>query len=57
MMDMQLDMHLFHELLADESADEQLIIALKELLTIEAPESVDKALQGHKIGVWSGWSM
>ncbi len=56
-MNKQMDMHLFHELLWDESADDQLIIALKKMLRIEQPEAVKQAFKGQALGVWSGWSL
>lgn len=51
-----MDMTSFHELLLDESADDQLIIALRKMLEVKEPESVLEALQVKSLGSWSGWS-
>ncbi len=53
----QMDMTLFHELLWDESADDQLMVVLRKMLLIEEPESVVEVLGGFSLGVWSGWAM
>lgn len=50
-----MDMTEFHELLWDESTDDQLVIALRELLAIEDTESLLEG--GYSFGAWSGWSM
>ena len=57
MMNKQMDMVLFHELLTDESADDQLMIVLRKMLLIEEPELIEKAIREFSFGVWSGWSM
>jgi len=56
-MDEQLDMATFHERLWDESAGDQLIIILKELIEIEDPEMILTAVKGKPLGFWSGWAM
>lgn len=57
MVNEQLDMAAFHELLSDDSADDQLVIVLKKLQTIKEPKTVKKALKESRLGSWSGWSM
>lgn len=57
MMNEQMDMTLFHELLWDESTDDQLVIALRKMLEIEETETLLETLRESLFGAWSGWSM
>ena len=53
----QLDIAAFHELLQEESIDDQqLVIALKKMREIKDPKSVVEALREFGFGSWSGWS-
>ena len=56
-MNTQIDMTKFHELLNDESAESQLMLALKQLLEVSEPKSITEAKAPQPLGVWSGWAM
>lgn len=56
-MNTQIDMTKFYEMLSDEKADSQLMIALKNLLEVSEPKSITEAKGPQPLGVWSGWSM
>ncbi|MFN2223759.1 MAG: hypothetical protein PVH65_17885 [Chloroflexota bacterium] len=53
----QIDMTKFHELLNDETAESQLMIALKKLIEVSEPKSITEAKGPQPLGVWSGWAM
>ena len=56
-MNTQIDMTKFHELLNNETAESQLMVALKKLLEVSEPKSITEAKGGEPLGVWSGWAM
>lgn len=53
----QIDMIKFHELLNDEAAESQLMLALKKLLEVSEPKSITEAKGPQPLGVWSGWRL
>lgn len=55
-MNSQIDMTKFHELLNEETADSQLMMALKKLLEVSEPRSITEAKGPAPLGVWSGWA-
>ncbi len=56
-MDTQIDMTKFHELLNDETAESQLMVALRKLLEVSEPKSITEAKGPQPLGVWSGWAL
>jgi hypothetical protein len=56
-MNTQIDMTKFHELLNDETAESQLMTALRKLLEVSEPKSITEAKGPEPLGVWSGWAI
>jgi hypothetical protein len=53
----QIDMTKFHELLNDETAESQLMLALRKLLEVSEPQSITEAKGPQPLGVWMGWAL
>lgn len=56
-MNTQIDMNTFHEMLKNETAESQLLTALKKLAELGEPKSITEAKGARPLGSWSGWAM